>query len=54
MVLSDQRMPHMDGAELLRQAKPLHPDAKMALLTAYADTEAAIKSINEVGLDYYL
>lgn len=54
LVLSDQRMPNMGGADFLAQAKPLHPEAKTALLTAYADTEAAIKSINDVGLDYYL
>ncbi len=50
----DQRMPQMTGVELLREAVPLFPDAKRVLLTAYADTEAAIKAINEVRLDHYL
>jgi thioredoxin reductase (NADPH) len=52
--LVDQRMPEMTGVELLRQSIPLFPDAKRVLLTAYADTEAAIKAINEVRLDHYL
>ena len=50
----DQRMPGMTGTEFLREARTLHPDAKRTLLTAYADSEAAISAINEVGLDYYL
>jgi thioredoxin reductase (NADPH) len=50
----DQRMPGMSGTELLSQLRPLYPEAKRTLLTAYADTEAAIAAINEVGLDYYL
>ena len=50
----DQRMPGMTGTEFLREARKLHPDAKRTLLTAYADSEAAIAAINEVGLDYYL
>jgi thioredoxin reductase (NADPH) len=50
----DQRMPGMTGTEFLREARTLHPDAKRTLLTAYADSEAAIAAINEVGLDYYL
>lgn len=54
LVLSDQRMPDMSGVELLEQAKALFPDARRVLLTAYADTEAAIKAINDVRLDYYL
>ena len=54
LLLVDQRMPTMSGVELLEQAIPLFPEAKRALLTAYADTEAAIKAINEVHLDYYL
>ena len=54
LFLVDQRMPEMTGTELLGQAGKLHPDACKVLLTAYADTEAAISSINEVGLDHYL
>lgn len=54
LLLVDQRMPRMTGTELLKEAGLLHPDAKKALLTAYADTEAAIQSINTIGLDYYL
>ena len=54
LVLSDQRMPNMSGVEMLAQAREHAPDAKFMLLTAYADTDAAIAAINEVGLDYYL
>lgn len=54
LFLSDQRMPEMLGVEFLDQAKVFFPDAKRILLTAYSDTEAAIKAINEVSLDYYL
>lgn len=54
LFLVDQRMPSMEGTEFLAQAATLFPDARKVLLTAYADTEAAIASINEVGLDYYL
>jgi thioredoxin reductase (NADPH) len=50
----DQRMPVMTGIELLRETLPLQPDAKRVLLTAYADTEAAITAINEIRLDQYL
>src|ERR1044072_3979561 len=50
----DQRMPQMTGVEFLEKAMALYPDAKRALLPAYADTEAAIKAINDVKLDYYL
>jgi thioredoxin reductase (NADPH) len=50
----DQRMPGMTGIELLREALPLQPDAKRVLLTAYADTEAAITAINEIALDHYI
>ncbi len=50
----DQRMPGMTGTEFLREARTLHPDAKRTLLTAYADSAAAIAAINDVGLDYYL
>jgi thioredoxin reductase (NADPH) len=54
ILLADQRMPGMTGPEFLAQAIPLYPDAAKVLLTAYADTQAAITSINEIGLDYYL
>ena len=54
MVLSDQRMPGMSGVEMLTRARKHAADAKFLLLTAYADTDAAIMAINEVGLDYYL
>ncbi|WP_374685652.1 FAD-dependent oxidoreductase [Promineifilum sp.] len=54
LLLVDQRMPEMTGVEFLAEALKLFPDARKVLLTAYADTEAAIASINKVGLDYYL
>src|ERR1700709_1525078 len=54
MLLADQRMPGMDGTDYLLKARTVYPDAKRVLLTAYADTEAAIAAINEVALDYYL
>lgn len=54
LILADQRMPEMDGIAFLAQAKQLHPEAKRVLLTAYADTNAAIQAINEVKLDHYL
>ncbi|MDH5674233.1 MAG: FAD-dependent oxidoreductase [Myxococcales bacterium] len=54
MLVSDQRMPEMLGTEFLAEAKELYPGARKVLLTAYADTEAAISAINEVGLDHYL
>jgi thioredoxin reductase (NADPH) len=54
LLLSDQRMPQMTGVELLAQAAPLFPDAKRVLLTAYADTDAAIRAINAAHVDYYL
>ena len=54
MLIADQRMPGMPGTEYLVEARKLVPDAKRVLLTAYADTEAAIAAINEVALDYYL
>ncbi|HEX8488678.1 MAG TPA: FAD-dependent oxidoreductase [Propionibacteriaceae bacterium] len=54
LIATDQRMPGMTGIEMLTQAKPQAPDAKLLLLTAYADTDAAIQAINDVGLDYYL
>src|SRR4051794_8851846 len=54
LLIADQRMPQMAGTEYLVEARKLVPDAKRVLLTAYADTEAAIQAINEVDLDYYL
>jgi len=54
LLLSDQRMPGMNGVEFLEEARKLFPEAKRALLTAYADTDAAIKAINAVRIDYYL
>lgn len=54
LLLVDQRMPEMSGVELLREAIALFPEAKRVLLTAYADTDAAIRAINEVRLDHYL
>ena len=54
LFLADQRMPGMTGTEFLAQARQIFPDAKKVLLTAYADTEAAISCINSVGLDHYL
>jgi thioredoxin reductase (NADPH) len=54
LFLCDQRMPEMEGVKFLEQAKVIYPDAKRVLLTAYSDTEAAIKAINDVQLDYYL
>jgi thioredoxin reductase (NADPH) len=54
LMLVDQRMPQMSGVELLEQTLPLFPDAKRVLLTAYADTEAAIRAINSAHVDYYL
>jgi len=54
LMLVDQRMPGISGTDFLIEAKKLYPDAKRALLTAYADTDAAIAAINKVRLDYYL
>lgn len=54
LLLSDQRMPKMTGVAFLEKAKKIFPDARRVLLTAYSDTEAAIRAINEVQLDYYL
>ena len=54
LLLSDQRMPGLDGVGFLRQARELFPAAKRALLTAYADTDAAIAAINQSQVDYYL
>jgi thioredoxin reductase (NADPH) len=54
LFLVDQRMPGMSGIEFLEKAIEFYPDARKVLLTAYADTDAAISSINTVGLDHYL
>ena len=54
LFLVDQRMPDMTGTEFLGEMRTLHPGAKRTLLTAYADSEAAIAAINDVGLDHYL
>jgi thioredoxin reductase (NADPH) len=54
LLIADQRMPGMPGTDYLVAARTVVPDAKRVLLTAYADTEAAIAAINEVALDYYL
>ena len=50
----DQRMPRMTGVEFLEQANGIYPDARKVLLTAYADTDAAISAINDIDLDFYL
>jgi thioredoxin reductase (NADPH) len=54
LLLVDQRMPQMSGVEFLEKARSFYPAAKKVLLTAYADTEAAIDAINLVRLEYYL
>ncbi len=54
LLVADQRMPGLSGTDYLVQAREIVPTAKRVLLTAYADTEAAIQAINEVSLDYYL
>jgi thioredoxin reductase (NADPH) len=54
VILADYRMPQMNGIEFLEQAMDIYPGARRALLTAYADTGAAIDAINVVDLDYYL
>jgi thioredoxin reductase (NADPH) len=54
LFLVDQRMPQMTGVAFLGQAMELYPEAKRALLTAYADTDAAIRAINDVRIHYYL
>ncbi|MEO6143992.1 MAG: FAD-dependent oxidoreductase [Dermatophilaceae bacterium] len=54
LIASDQRMPEMTGIEMLEQARAHTSGAKYLLLTAYADTDVAIKAINDIGLDYYL
>ncbi|HET9898553.1 MAG TPA: FAD-dependent oxidoreductase [Streptosporangiaceae bacterium] len=54
VILADYRMPEMNGIEFLERAMDVYPGARRALLTAYADTSAAIDAINVVDLDYYL
>ncbi|HTU87005.1 MAG TPA: FAD-dependent oxidoreductase [Solirubrobacteraceae bacterium] len=54
LLVADQRMPGLSGTDYLVRAREIVPTAKRVLLTAYADTEAAIQAINEVALDYYL
>jgi thioredoxin reductase (NADPH) len=54
LFLVDQRMPGLSGVEFLDQAITLYPDAKRVLLTAYADTDAAIAAINKAGVNHYL
>lgn len=54
LFLVDQRMPSMTGIDLLRAVRPLHPESRRVLLTAYADTDVAIAGINDIGLDHYL
>jgi thioredoxin reductase (NADPH) len=54
LIATDQRMPEMTGIEMLGHARTYATDAKFLLLTAYADTDVAIKAINDIGLDYYL
>jgi thioredoxin reductase (NADPH) len=54
LLLADQRMPEMSGVEFIRQAMDIYPDARRVLLTAYADTDAAIQAINEARIHHYL
>ena len=54
VILADYRMPQMNGVEFLEEAMNIYPAARRVLLTAYADTNAAIEAINVVDLDYYL
>ncbi|TAE24348.1 MAG: response regulator [Cytophagales bacterium] len=54
LFLSDQRMPEMGGVDFLKKARTVFPNAKRVLLTAYSDTDAAVRAINEVQLDYYI
>ncbi len=54
LLISDQRMPGMSGVEMLESARTIYPDARRILLTAYADTEAAIRAINSARIHYYL
>jgi thioredoxin reductase (NADPH) len=54
LLVSDQRMPGMTGVDFLERARALYPEARRVLLTAYADTEAAIRAINSARIHYYL
>jgi thioredoxin reductase (NADPH) len=54
LILSDQRMPGMTGVDFLERSREIYPEARRVLLTAYADTEAAIKAINSARIHYYL
>jgi len=54
LIVSDQRMPGITGVEFLERARTLYPDSRRVLLTAYADTEAAIQAINSARIHYYL
>jgi thioredoxin reductase (NADPH) len=54
LLLSDQRMPGMSGVEFLERSREIYPEARRVLLTAYADTEAAIQAINSARIHYYL
>ena len=54
LIISDFLMPEMNGLEFLREAKKLYPEVSMILLTAYADKENAIKTINEIGVYKYI
>src|SRR6202041_2322376 len=54
LICSDQRMPGMTGVEFLERAREMYPEARRVLLTAYADTEAAIQAINTARIHYYL
>jgi thioredoxin reductase (NADPH) len=54
LLLVDQRMPQIIGVDFLQEAMEIFPDAKRVLLTAYADTDAAIRSINKAKIDFYL
>lgn len=54
LVVSDQRMPGMTGIEMMARVRESSPDTRLLLLTAYADTDVAIRAINEIGLDHYM
>src|SRR5580700_6248441 len=54
LIISDQRMPGISGVQLLERARDIYPEARRVLLTAYADTEAAIRAINSARIHYYL
>jgi len=54
LFLVDERMPHMTGTQFLTEAVKIYPEARKVLLTAYADTETAIRAINQIKLDHYL